>query len=162
MDYKASTHVLVSFIMILFFHDSQTLTAEVVFGFSSPALTVHENEGIVHLTVVLNDTHEETTIVTFTTASDTANGSSFYEYISNVHDVAILAPSDYVAVSDSLTFPPGASEQSVSIVIQDDQVLEGTERFLAVLAASGVKVQLVITIQDDDCKDPIHLTIFTG
>ena len=52
----------------------QTLTAEVIFRFSSPALTVRENEGIVHLTVVLNDTLDENSVVTFMTASDTANG----------------------------------------------------------------------------------------
>ncbi len=63
-------------------------------------------------TITVGDPHSDTITVNYATA-----------------DVTATAGLDYVASSGQLTFPPGVSTQTVSVVVLDDTLAEATETF---------------------------------
>jgi ELWxxDGT repeat protein len=69
-----------------------------------------------------------------------------------------LAGIDYVAVSGTITFPPGSTEQTVAIAITDDEFLEKNETFyLELNQASGALIEnarTTITILDREHPGP--------
>lgn len=70
-----------------------------------------------------------------------------------------IAPADYVAIMESISFAPDICLQMVSLCIEDDGTLERDEdlflRLSVPIGESGVQVsqeEVNITIMDDDGK----------
>ena len=66
---------------------------------------------------------------------------------------------DHTALTETVTLTPTDAQQCVSVMIEDDSVLEETESLTVSLSLTGVldRVQLsqhtaTIVITDDDCK----------
>ena len=73
---------------------------------------VSEGDGLARFTLRLNHATATALIVTY----QTANGSA-------------VAGSDYTALTSSVTFAPGETVKSVTVVVADDAVTEGDETF---------------------------------
>ena len=66
-----------------------------------------------------------------------------------------------------IIFPPGSTETQIEVPITNDQLVEGTERFLGRIISGGGIAGLdinvptaIVNINDDDCKSlPISLSL---
>ncbi|WP_198000435.1 Calx-beta domain-containing protein [Gimesia alba] len=104
-------------------------------------VVINEDAGTATVTVSLNQALSSALTVDFTTANDSA-----------------ASPSDYQALSGTLTFNPGETSKSINISIIDSDVVEPNEIFLINLTnpqSSEYQITLsdsqsVVTIQDDD------------
>jgi beta-glucanase (GH16 family) len=72
---------------------------------------------------------------------------------------------DYEPVGGTLTFAPGETEQAFTFAAIDDSLAEGQERLLLVLTAVegaefGFLRRTLVTIRDDDPRDPLALLDF--
>ncbi len=130
----------------LFANDEFTVIGSCTFQVvSSPALSINDvtvtegNAGTVNasFTVTLSPTSSGTATVNWATANGTAT-----------------APSDYVAGSGSLTFSPGESTKTVTVMVNGDTTPEPNETFFVNLTgASGASIadaQGQATISNDD------------
>ena len=105
-----------------------------------PATYMETEGGEVEITALLNHPADRDVTVDFTTAPGTASEA------------------DYVTVSRSLTFVSGDTSSSVTVLINQDEVQEGTEQFTAALTNPtnslelGSSVTAVIDIADDDSE----------
>jgi len=87
-----------------------------------------------------------TSVYTFTvTLSAPSSGPVYVDYATA--DLGASAGSDYLPVSGTLTFAPGQTSQTITVVVNGDQVLEYDEAFTVNLSSG---VQAVATIQNDD------------
>lgn len=107
-------------------------------SFSVSDVTVNESDGTATFTVSLSQAMSQTVTVDVATLNGTA-----------------LQSSDYQAVSQTLTFDPGQTSQSVVVPIVDDGIRESNETFTLGLSnatggASIIDDQGVGTIVDND------------
>jgi Calx-beta domain len=115
--------------------DSGTSTIQ----FDSSTYSVNENGTSATLKVIRSGGVGLTVTVNYASADGTATGGS-----------------DYTAVSGTLTFNPGVTQQTISIPITNDSVVEGNETFTVTLsnpsagAALGTPSSATVTIVDDD------------
>lgn len=105
------------------------------YSFSPASVTVSEDAGNAVLTVVRSDTSSAENL-RYATSNSFSAGAGL----------------DYVPADGLLSFAAGESRKSISIVLIDDKIAEGTENFfVSLISASGVQVALAtVTIQDDD------------
>jgi N-acetylneuraminic acid mutarotase len=111
--------------------------------FSSAAYSVNENGGSATITVTLSAPSPFTATVNFATSNGTA-----------------IAGSDYTAVSGTLTFTPGVTNQTFNVPIIDDSLFEDSETFLVGLtgasnATIGSPGSAQVTIVDNDPPPPL-------
>jgi hypothetical protein len=70
-------------------------------------------------------------------------------------DVTATANLDYEPINEEITFAVGSPLKEVSINIQEDTLVEGTETFRVTLTSTDANVldaTLTVTITDDDCE----------
>ena len=109
--------------------------------------SVNEAAGVAVITVTLNGPSVAPITLTFATADGTA-----------------LAGEDYVALSGTLSFAPGETEQVIVISLLDDLVYETDETFTLTLsdpvgATLGSPFQTTFTILNDELLKMIYLPI---
>ena len=115
--------------------DSGTSTIQ----FDSSTYSVNENGGSATLRVVRSGGIGQTVTVNYASADGTAT-----------------AGSDYTAVSGTLTFSPGVTQQTITVPIINDSVVEPNENFTVTLsnpsagAALGTPATATVTIVDND------------
>lgn len=138
----------------------------VMVTFASTSYTISESDEFVVVMVIMVGNNSEVDVpVVFNTIDNTAIGATSEEklfawhyYLGHVKKFPAL--SDYIGVSELvLTFGPSASYQMVRLNITDDQALELTESFTAVLSApdgearvSFIEDQAMVHILDNDGK----------
>jgi arginine repressor len=114
-------------------------------GFNQVDYTIDENTGTVLLSVSIrngNIPEAETRIITLTTSDGTAQSTSDYMSMFN----------------EPLTFTRGSPDDTVTITIRDDTIVEGLESFVARLSVNtalypGVRLApdtANVSIRDDD------------
>jgi hypothetical protein len=116
-------------------------------GFERTEYVVDEEDGSVTVVVrVLDGTLSGDVEVEFTTADGSATSS---------------APVDYTSTSRTLTFGPSTTSQSVNIPINNDDVVETVENFIASLTLGTEDANVVInparttvSINDNDVFNP--------
>ena len=112
------------------------------------AVVVEADSGVVTatFTVVLSTALDEEVTVAFTTSDGTA-----------------FSPSDYQAITGTLTFAPGVTSQTILIPIVNDNIVEGNEDFTVLLtSATGVAIgdgEATGLIVDDDADLPDKVRI---
>ncbi|WP_414590445.1 DUF4347 domain-containing protein [Anabaena sp. CCY 9614] len=99
--------------------------------------SINEANGVINFNVSLSNSSSEVTTVEYYTSDNTA-----------------IAGSDYVAVSGTLTFAPGDSNQTISVPIINDLIAEDTETFFINISnptnATIATSQATVTINDND------------
>ncbi|MBE2198620.1 MAG: family 16 glycosylhydrolase [Anaerolinea sp.] len=113
--------------------------------FAEAAYAVTEGDPVT-LTVTLNATSTETITVEYATADGTATGS------------------DYVPVSGTLTFLPGALAQQIVIATIDNNSQDGSRDFTVQLANPvnaelGARAVATVTIQDNEAPNPSKMVV---
>ena len=107
-------------------------------SFSTANFNSGESAGTATITVIRTGNTDGTSSVNFATADDTAG-----------------AGSDYVGTSGSVTFSPGQTNASFTVIIKDDGLSETDETVVLTLsgptgAALGTPATATLTIVDDD------------
>ena len=102
---------------------------------------VAEDAGSAQFTVTLSEASDQTVTVDYETSDGTAEASS-----------------DYTTTSGTLTIAPNTTTGMISVLVLDDEVVEGDETFTVVLSgASGATIvdgEGEGTITDDDGEEP--------
>lgn len=128
-----------------------TIAGTVVDPGALPAVSIAdssaaETAGAINFTLTLSAPAITTSTVAWTTVSGSAT-----------------AGQDFVAASGTVTFAPGATTASVSVVLQDDTVYEGNEQFsLALSSPTAILIndgQAVGTIIENDPLPPPTISI---
>ena len=106
--------------------------------FESATYTVDEGAGTATITVTLSEASGQQVTVDYATSDDTA-----------------VAPDDYAAISDTLTFAPGETSETFEVTINDDALVEPDETVNLALsnpvnADPGTLMAATLTIEDDD------------
>ncbi|MEZ4511922.1 MAG: Calx-beta domain-containing protein [Chloroflexota bacterium] len=119
-------------------------------SFIGNSTSVAENGGSLDVEVQLSATTQHTVTVNIASSNDTAT-----------------AGSDYTAISQTLTFAPGATSQMVTVAISDDVAEEGNEAFQLTLSnaspiALGNDPVLSVVILDDDVPPTVQLQAATA
>ncbi|MFL5804863.1 MAG: Calx-beta domain-containing protein, partial [Roseiflexaceae bacterium] len=118
-------------------------------GFGGQAFSVPENVGSAPITVTLNAPSAQTRTVAYSTLDDTA-----------------IAGKDYTTASGTLTFAPGETSKTFSVLITDNQ-LDQADRTLALqlrdLGGTTLPAQVSasLTITDDDPPPTVGFTAQT-
>ncbi|MFL7790658.1 MAG: Calx-beta domain-containing protein [Anaerolineae bacterium] len=104
--------------------------------FGSAAYSITENEGTLTMNVTLDSPSGRTITVTYTTSDGTAT-----------------AGEDYVAISGTLVFTPGITNQTITITIISDELDENDETIIVTLsdvenATTGDNNPAVLTVVD--------------
>nr|WP_321467068.1 PilC/PilY family type IV pilus protein [uncultured Desulfobulbus sp.] len=129
----------------------------------SSGVSIADNEGVATITdndsasLSINDVSvaEDGTSATFTvTSSATIEPSASVSFDFTTADGTALAPGDYTTSSGTATIASGTS-QTITVPVQDDAILEGSETFKVQLSnpSSGVSIadnEGVATITDND------------
>jgi hypothetical protein len=96
----------------------------------------------------------------FTVRLDNISGKVISAQASTADDTAI-APGDYSAISEALTFAPGVTSQTFSVILIDDATVESAEQFMVNLSmlvnVTPLDVQAAAIVEDDD--EPLELRI---
>ena len=58
--------------------------------------------------------------------------------------LSLIAPTDYTALSQTLTFQPGTTRISVEISIENDDIVESVENFFAGLTLETPEANVVV------------------
>jgi hypothetical protein len=121
-------------------NDQPALPPEV--RFSAATYSVDEGAGTATITVILSAASDQTVTVDYTTSSGTAS-----------------AGSDYAVANGTLSFSPGVTSRTFSVVIVDDAVDEPDETVALVLsnpvnAQFGTTYQAALIIVDNDEPAP--------
>jgi len=139
-------------------HTASTLTVEwyAQTGWEGGA---NESWGIDNVEVTLNGVAVQTTALFNITLSHTSNDTVTVDY--STLDNTAQAGTDYVAQSDTVSFEPGQTHQTVGITVLGDLNTEGNETFEVILSnpqngAIG-DAQGIGTITDDDAASAIAL-----
>ena len=120
---------------------------------NSSTVTITDDDTLA-ITISDNSTTEDnTTIQTIVSLSNPSSSVITVDYATQ--DTSAAAGADYTAASNTLSFAPGVTSQSVSVIILDDSAQEGTETLAINLsnATGGATItdaQGVVTILDDD------------
>ncbi|MBI3876051.1 MAG: hypothetical protein HY300_08880, partial [Verrucomicrobia bacterium] len=112
------------------------------FSFSQSSYVVNESAGNLTVTVFRVGQNARTNV---TVAYATVNGTA-------------TAPSDFIGVNQTLTFPPGVTNQTFNVPIINDTLAEGNETFTLTLSLPqptnstylGTNSVATVTIVDDD------------
>jgi hypothetical protein len=109
-----------------------------VIQFSASAYSVNENAGSVTISVTRSGNTSLTASVQYATADGSATSAA-----------------DYTAISGTLTFAPGETTKTFSVLVTDDAVKESNETFSVLLgnpsnASLGNPVSATVTIFDND------------
>ena len=108
----------------------------------------------------LSEGDDGTNTTTFTVTLSAISGKTVEVDFDTMDDTAV-APTDYLALSGSLTFIPGDSEEIISITVNGDRADEDAEAFFVNLSgesnATIADGQAIGTIDDDD--EPPELSI---
>ncbi|MBD0324947.1 MAG: CHRD domain-containing protein [Pyrinomonadaceae bacterium] len=121
--------------------NSSTTASSLQLGASN--YSVNENEGSLLITVNRYGNTSNAVSIDYTTIDGTASEQS-----------------DYQLASGTLTFAPGQTSRTFSILVTDDAYVEGTETLSIVLsnpkggAFAGSPLIANVTIQDDDTAQP--------
>ena len=111
-------------------------------------VTAAESAGTANFTVTLSPTSGQVVTVFFATA----NGSA-------------TAPADYASTTGTVTFAPGVATQTVSVLIVNDGLNEGSETFFVNLSnpnnAAIIDSQGTGTITDNDAQPSISINDIT-
>src|SRR5689334_1924740 len=113
-------------------------TPGAVIQFSSTSYSVNENAGSVTITVTRTGNTSSSATVQYATADGSAT-----------------SPADYTAISGIITFAPGESAKTFSVLVTDDGVRESNEMFTVILgnaanATLGDPISATVTIFDND------------
>ena len=107
--------------------------------------SLREGDGSMRFAVSLQPASGQHVSVMYATADDTAT-----------------AVADYTAVSGSLAFAAGSTEQTVEVPIVDDETAEQPETFTVTLSnatgASVTRATAIGTVTDDDADTPLQLS----
>jgi hypothetical protein len=112
-------------------------------------LFVNESAGTATMTISLSQASSQSVTVDWATADGTA-----------------IAPTNYLAGIGSLTFAPGETAKTISILLTDDMVAEATETFNVNLTlnatSTGLAIigdaQAVVSIRDTDASQDVSAT----
>jgi hypothetical protein len=95
---------------------------------------------------------------TFTVTLSEALGQPVTVNYSTADGTATVADNDYIATSGTLTFAPGVTSQTITVIVVGDSKLEGTERFTVNLSnptgAAIANGTAIGSIGDDDGNGP--------
>ena len=120
--------------------------------------TIEDDDAAPVLTITGGSASESDANLTFAVALDRASGRAVTVGFATT-DATALAGVDYTAVSGTLTFPAGATVQSIAVPIVNDQDSEETETFTVTLTLSDHERATLPdptatgTITDDDVTD---------
>ena len=129
--------------------------------FESSLYTVSEGSAYANITIIKTGSNDVELRVAIRTSDGNATGLVHEDIIlrRSQHDCYIFStgPNDYDPTEDQVIFGPTGGQQTVSIAINDDQVLEGSESFFVTLSVidnqRGVQLGLSdaqIIIVDND------------
>ena len=123
-------------------------------GLASPGISISD--------VTAAEGNSGTTNFNFT-VSLTASSASTITVAYATTDGTATAPTDYVAKSGTVTFTPGQTSQTVTIVVNGDTVFEPTENFVVNLTSPAnaiiIDSQGLGTINNDDVVGSADLSI---
>ena len=107
-------------------------------------VTVNEGDGQAVFTVTLSEASSEAITVTASTKNYTAQAGQ----------------GDYVSTSQTLTFAAGETTKTFAVAINDDTLIESTEKFMVNLSGATIADgQGVCTIIDNDASTPTDLML---
>ena len=133
----------------------------IMVGFESSEYSVSEEDGSITISVQKTGSSDVNVTVVFTTTDGNATGKALYSTLHPVFHIYLrfTASDDYVSTEVEITFSPTDTEYTVTVPLRNDETLESTESFTAVLSVpssqSGVEltsVSTTITITDNDSK----------
>lgn len=131
-----------------------------VAGAISETLVTIENDDIAYLGIqdaVVDEVAESVTLLI--TQSVTSTLTSLVDV--RTADGSATAPDDYSALFTTLSIPPGRTEVTVVVPLNDDAEMEGSELFYVALEdatnAELAKITATVTIIDDDVMPEILL-----
>ena len=133
----------------------------IMVGFESSEYSVSEEDGSITISVQKTGSSDVNVTVVFTTADGNATSKVLYSTLHPVFHIYLrfTASDDYVSTEVEITFSPTDTEYTVTVPLRNDETLESTESFTAVLSIpssqSGVEltsVSTTITITDSDSK----------
>lgn len=132
----------------------------VVAGEIAETLVTIENDDIAYLGIqdaVIDEIAESVTLLI--TQSVTSTLTSLVDV--RTSDASATAPDDYSALFTTLSIPPGHTEVTVVVPLNDDAEVEGSEVFYVALEdatnAELAKITATVTIIDDDVMPEILL-----
>jgi len=122
---------------------------------STALLTLLDNEQTLEFTQAVFTNAESSTTATLSVRRTGPNsGTVTVQYVTS--DGIAVAPGDYLANSGTLTFGPGATNQTISITISNDTLAEVSENFQVTLfnalggASMGSATNATVLITDND------------
>ncbi len=130
-------------------------TALPIFSFSSPSYTAAEGGGALTITVIRSNNTSSISTVSWFVPIETFSQAPCQE----VHGTASIS-CDYTIITGILTFNPGETTKSFTVLINDDAYVEGNETFSMGLSNpnGGAPVSgdphATITITDNDTVTP--------
>ena len=102
-----------------------------------------------------------TTMAVFTLTLSAPSSTNTVTVMYQTADGTALQPGDYTTASGTVTFPPGTTEQTLSVPVIGDTLSEDNETFFVNLSAPTnatiARAQAVGTILDDDAADMFTL-----
>jgi hypothetical protein len=135
-----------------------------VLGNDIGTATIDDDEFAVGVSVadaVINENDAGSQVTVDVTLSEASSFTVNVDYATG--DLLALAPDDYLAAADTLTFNPGEVTQQIQVTIIDDSLAEGDEDFAVTLSntvnAVLVDGDAVVTIADDEpspCDAPTY------
>ena len=78
----------------------------------------------------------------------------------------MIAPDDYQARTEEITFEPDEEEKTVTVILEEDNAFEGPETFLAKVTTTSALVTIgnisesVAIILDEDDSNTMHVATF--
>jgi hypothetical protein len=115
-------------------------------AFGAPSLAIND--------VTVTEGNTGTTSATFSVSLSAASTQTVTVHYATADGTATTAGGDYQATSGTLTFAPGVTSQSATVLVNGDHLVEGTESFLLVLTnptnAFVADAKGVGTILDDE------------
>src|SRR5205814_1118089 len=108
--------------------------------------------------VTVTEGNSATVSAVFTVSLGTLSSQTITVNYATADDTATLADGDYQSASGTLTFAPGQTVQTITVLVNGDSKFEGDERFFvnlsAPLNATIGDGQGVGTILNDECQPP--------
>ena len=120
-------------------------------SFSQSVYVINENDGLVQAKLFLNNS-----VATYITVQVRANDSTATgEYTKSI-TILLLASNDitgggvdYNSGPYNVTFPAGVTSVSLNVAIKNDNILEGNETFMFIIANSSLSNHIITTGDHD-------------